>query len=1652
MIKKIIQLSQEYSLKDFYTIALAKGNHLESKKLENLLQIAPFIRKFSSVFVNYFSLKKIPPLEPLGKYENRLQEFLTELFDEITSNGLVKTVSWLLVQKIDVDTLFFPREPIEKNYSVITRGLNAMIDYLNCVGSIEGDPYDETLLYPLAILNPTIDEPFEKEAKELLERLTGFNARRDGESSPKYTDLKTRIEQVNGQIDSKLMSNNSYVSIVQQITEINKALKTVFKMTFNETFVSSDNKLAEFWEGLQAVGYVGGENCLNGNFFENRTKIEIWLRKDFPDLSEHLIKILENIQKKDELPKLAREPVPEAIQLYAINLLGTLGLKNEKAMTLMLKFHSRFLGKTIRDGAYSNLRKNESSVKAYFYKNLKNENDYKQKLLIAEKHDTIFSAIPAVSLIPAFGDSFKQVLEKLDHIIGDGGILLNDFIKSAYLKPESLQADTDETDKVNKQVQYFDQVNLSLEGFKNFVEQQQDDVFVKLLKLWGLNYVISWALADYLGERRLFQFIIQASGQNEFFSDASADQVVPLNDVIAYLAKEPDARQLIEKLMTFLLNSKISFDFRLFRSLFRIVAQRNIQLQGDVNIRDGFSEQRGYTSGDRIEEKERATVHFDDPYIFHPIVIFLITVLNMKNINIPKDAFIETDISLYLNSLAAIQTTPELGYQLFLANKLISSIPYIVDFASKHEGVIRKTIADLDESYFRKNVLIHYHRIKIHRSPSKLDLTYCLEVLDGLANKDLSTVLFNLKRLMQGIGDEAIPDMEKYFEIYNDKLQRLGKYLKLLKDKYSGTPWQEIADDSDYEITIKNLENIDDESLKDSLTLIKMANALSNYWTHRINDEFIQRAFNETEQSKYTQSSLVEQLSIIRGKRKEYQKRIRAYDPFLEPYQHIFIKRHVIQCDWNFDFFGFWPFYSESKFESYNVDKKLAILERSLLEKLEARLSTKLVRKDIVNDEVLETLREHIHCLILLMNHLIDEGLAPSKFFIDTLDILQEEQFSISQLNDILHILSYRELSHIDAFIANTFGHFPEKITKALGRENLDFGLETLSQSDDELLFPLVQETVLGNLIAEAHPIPLLERHLKNMMEIVENLTMISPSHRIFPEDQRTGEPFTPVHLGYKAYALTTLSQDGFNVPVLETIPVRFFQQNQNLLQRAYFSEYLATLIDRILLIEEKTEKLFYFRKNKLSSEQWKKIESFRQGYTFDTLNAPQLLLSVRSGSYRSMPGILGTVINVGLGDINKVALPSKDLRLALNTYRKFLSTFGSVVFGINDISFSKIISEYKKSLCLESKKKVKWEDLTNEQIQQLIQEFKHLIESENDALDEQKRVQLDWDDPLELLAYSTLGVWHSWDTDAAKKLRDFLDISNDWRTSVTLMEMKQADKNDRSFSAILFSGDPQGKINRPHGDLLFGRPGEEIASGLASEGTSLETIEKSDPKLYHQITDLLHQIKINKGNIDVDVEMVGEYNPQTDEMEIFILQERQMPVGNWAESEDYKLTPTEVEPIATGKGVNGGVQYGVLLDGVDCDYYQLKDVVRNVRKKLGGKDRFHGPGIFLLMLYVTPEEALKMNIPGVDGIVTSKIGKSSHASISAKRDGKLFVCEASVYKETQGWKINGQRIKLGDQENPDVFTIVANPKSVSPYSGNIYRGKMPLTENVRKR
>ena len=109
MLKKLAMFSKEFNLKDFYSLVLEKPPEaLPDNKQQLLVNIAPFLRKFASTYINYFELKTIPPLTINRKFENRLAEFYSEFAEQILEHEIDDVIIWLLQQKIDENRLFFP--------------------------------------------------------------------------------------------------------------------------------------------------------------------------------------------------------------------------------------------------------------------------------------------------------------------------------------------------------------------------------------------------------------------------------------------------------------------------------------------------------------------------------------------------------------------------------------------------------------------------------------------------------------------------------------------------------------------------------------------------------------------------------------------------------------------------------------------------------------------------------------------------------------------------------------------------------------------------------------------------------------------------------------------------------------------------------------------------------------------------------------------------------------------------------------------------------------------------------------------------------------------------------------------------------------------------------------------------------------------------------------------------------------------------------------------------------------------------------------------------------------------------------------------------------------------------------------------------------
>ncbi|HCT85196.1 MAG TPA: hypothetical protein DF296_08350 [Candidatus Margulisbacteria bacterium] len=1684
MKKKIIHLNklnqirvlgeQSYA-KDFYVFVDKHYRDLDSKTLENLIKLEPFIYDFNRKFTSFLDINKKAPLETNSKFYNRLEEIYAGIIDH--ADNFESLVFWLLEQRVErPGQLIFPFKPYNDDYDRISRGLEVLTSLIKTIELESKEVYERLLEHVRTILMPTINEELNQLAKRLADELLVVL---DKNNPVPMKELKEKIAGLNKMLKDEFIGTNNFLLINQYVKTINERYKL-------------------------------------------------------------------------DLPLLEKGKQPEFIRIHAFECITKLQLRNEKAIKLALQFMNGFESEIVRKEAANVLQRSMKEVKQYFYKCIKLEPDYKQKLIISAKHDEIFGNVNAEELVNILGSDYNEALHELNSILNNNTINLSGFLRSAYLKmstkplnkkdfPSKYSAELFKkleekgyvelvgnkkdkiivTEKVGleyssfgneleeifnqiitlktnnshilqdsaviywetpkmsdikdikerlfehyeiqriQQIKHFSKVNASINNFKDFIEGISPGTFENLFQKWGIEAIVAWAVSDYEKEERLFQLIVQTAIDN--VQSIGKSSQVSMNDIISILLQEPDAKNLIGKFMELLLNSKISFSYEIFRSLLQVVAQRELQLRGGAKIVDGFQLKMVSFTDENVFEHNESKVQgkfpLNDPDLFRPIYVFLITALNLKLIEIPPSAFVETDISFFINSLA-LHKKRDLGYKMYLAHKLIESIPHSIVW-NKHENFIRKTIADLDGDFSEENTLIHYLRIKIHRYPSKVDLPYCLTILEGLSSQNTEQLLEELKQLMKGVGEKAIPDLENFFNQNSNKLKEWGAALNLFKDYYPNVAWQDIAEQPDLKEKIKLAAGNNGVAHKVIEALVNLANGLANHWTYRANEDFIKSQFNNENWIVWQQSDLRTQLRMVRERRESIATNLFRYDENLSPYEYIFLKRHVAMTDWEFQVFGFWPVYKERKFELYNNDRQLALLERKLLEESVAKITAKndiesfgvFIKEPEIN--LLPLLRENMKCLADIMVHASDEGLAPSQVFIDAIDILKKDQLTVSQLRDIVRMLSNRELYNIDSFLAGTFADLPSKVAKILGKDNLDYGVNDLKTIDNSLFYHHIQEKMIGDFRATAHPLPLLEMQINNMQELLNEIILSArgnnlsiESMAIFPEGVRPGREDSPISRGTKANNLFHSLENGLNVPPFINLSTNFFASRRELLDPQNHNLLKNELIEHLLKLEEKTSQLFPFKKEKLTEEQWNLIQDRRSSFKFDISKARELVISVRSGSYFSMPGILGTIINVGFDDIamlNKSGNTPEQVHFTLDSYRMFLTTFGNVVFNIDETEFSKKIDEFKQQCSQGLKRSAKWKDLTNEDLMRLINEFKVIIEKANQKTERKNELILDWDDPLSLVAHGVRGVRESWDTAPAIRLREQTNVSGDWGTPVTLQVMKFGNLNAESFSAIFVA-----EADKTVGDVLFGRAGEDIASGLASKGIPFEYLEKISPTLFYQIKDMIKNVKENLGGMGVDIEIVGEYDPNKKQYDVFLLQDRQLGGGKKGESEDFEINPSPNDkPVTKGKGIVGGAQHNVCVDGT-VPYDELLKTVQHVRETLDTDSNYIGKNIkiHLLMEYVTPEEALKINIPGVDGIWTSKIGTSSHASISARRKGIMFLSEVQMKKENSSWTIGNGHINLATVNNFDVFTTVGN----SPiYGGNIFKGEIPLKNRKKQ-
>src|SRR6516225_3763550 len=392
------------------------------------------------------------------------------------------------------------------------------------------------------------------------------------------------------------------------------------------------------------------------------------------------------------------------------------------------------------------------------------------------------------------------------------------------------------------------------------------------------------------------------------------------------------------------------------------------------------------------------------------------------------------------------------------------------------------------------------------------------------------------------------------------------------------------------------------------------------------------------------------------------------------------------------------------------------------------------------------------------------------------------------------------------------------------------------------------------------------------------------------------------------------------------------------------------------------------------------------------------LLVSVRSGARDSMPGMMDTILNLGMNDqvVEAVAEKTKNPRFAWDSYRRFLQTYGDVVMGVQKRAgedhdpFETVIEEAKRSANVQ-----KDTDLSASDLKTLVQGFKHLIRERTGKTFPQ--------DPQEQLLGAIGAVFGSWNNDRAIVYRRKYGIPHAWGTAVNVQTMVFGNRGDTSATGVAFTRDPATGEKVFYGEYLINAQGEDVVAGVRTPHP-VAMLAKEMPAAHKEL--LLVRDRLEKHFRDMqDLEFTVEEN------RLFILQTRNGKRTGFAavriaadmvneklitREEAIKRIPADslshllapifdresvksAKKIATGLAAGPGAASGRLV-------FSAKDAVELAQK---------GERVVLARIETSPEDLRGMI--AAQGILTARGGVSSHAALVARQMGKVCVCGASA-------------------------------------------------------
>jgi len=444
-----------------------------------------------------------------------------------------------------------------------------------------------------------------------------------------------------------------------------------------------------------------------------------------------------------------------------------------------------------------------------------------------------------------------------------------------------------------------------------------------------------------------------------------------------------------------------------------------------------------------------------------------------------------------------------------------------------------------------------------------------------------------------------------------------------------------------------------------------------------------------------------------------------------------------------------------------------------------------------------------------------------------------------------------------------------------------------------------------------------------------------------------------------------------------------------------------------------------------------KKLEE-QQGKKFGDPENP-LLVSVRSGARVSMPGMMDTILNLGLNDVvvEGFAKKTNNPRFAYDAYRRFIQMFSDVVMEVPKNKFEEILDEYK------AKKGVKADsELDAETLKEIVVRFKELYKKEKNAEFPQ--------DPNEQLLEAVKAVFRSWDNPRAIYYRRMNDIPSDWGTAVNVQTMVFGNMGNTSGTGVAFTRNPATGEAKIYGEYLINAQGEDVVAGIRTP-SPIDKLAEEMPEVYEEFIRIANLLENHYKDMQ-DMEFTIE------ERKLYFLQTR-----------NGKRTAQAALKIACDLVDEGKITKEEAIKRIDAKsldqllHPRFDDKALKAAKPIG-KGLPASPGAAAGRVYFTAEDAKKHHemgervilvrletspedIEGMhasEGILTVRGGMTSHAAVVARGMGTCCVSgcgEIAINEEEKFFTLGGHTIKEGDYISLDGST------------GNIYLGDMPTVE-----